>query len=293
VATGIGVAAIGSDTGGSVRIPANFCGVVGLKPSFGAIPLAGALYLSWSCDHAGPLTRTVSDARVMFEAMAHRGTAHATAPRAARLAVPHDWLASRLAPDVRDAFARLLDRLRAEGVHVESVPTPNLHLAWKHYSPIVRAEAAYVHRAALAAGGEGFSKMTLELLRLGQQVSAQDYIEAIQLREVVRQELRAILRHFDAIALPTAAVMPPARGQTEVEVADGARMSVREAVLGQTLPFNYAALPAITLPFDRIEGLPVGLQLVGEHDADGRLLALSEWLESRIREQGWFEPTPF
>jgi Asp-tRNA(Asn)/Glu-tRNA(Gln) amidotransferase A subunit family amidase len=122
VATGIGVAGLGSDTGGSVRIPAAFSGVVGFKPSFGAIPLAGALHLSWTCDHAGPLTRSVDDAARLFEVMSGRRTDHGAVPRRPRLAVPAKWLAPRMSLAMGEWFESLLAGLRrdADVIDVEA-----------------------------------------------------------------------------------------------------------------------------------------------------------------------------
>jgi aspartyl-tRNA(Asn)/glutamyl-tRNA(Gln) amidotransferase subunit A len=278
VATGIGMAGLGSDTGGSVRIPAAFCGVVGFKPSFGAIPLGGALHLSWTCDHAGPLTRSVDDAALLFEVMSGRRTDHGGVARRPRLAVPAQWLAGRLHPAVRAWFEAHLAALRRVADVVE-VATPSMPLAWQHYTPIVRAEGAYVHRVALAAGGEGFSEAVLAPLRAGEQVSAQTYIDAMHQRETVRKELDALLRDHDALVLPTSAVPPPLRGQTEVEV-EGGTMSVREAVLGQTLAFSFVGLPTLSLPAGTVEGLPAGLQVVGARDRDASLLALGRWMEA-------------
>ncbi len=279
VATGIGMGAVGSDTGGSVRIPAAFCGVAGFKPSFGAIPLTGALPLSWTCDHAGPLARSVDDCALLFEAMAARRTDHGMVPRTPRLAVPAGWLAPRMAPSVAVRFEEMLARLRASGARIETVTIPSLPLAWTCYTPIVRAEAAYVHRAALAAGGEGFSEMVLAPLRDGAGIAAVDYFEAMRVREQVRTGLDRALAGFDALVVPTSPVPPPLRGQLEVEVAVGATMSAREAVLGQTLPFSLVGLPALSLPMGEAEGLPASLQLVGARDADARLLALGRWVE--------------
>lgn len=281
VATGIGLAGIGSDTGGSVRIPAAFCGVTGFKPSFGAIPLAGALHLSWTCDHAGPLARCVDDCAVLFEAMARRRVAHGAPARRPRLAVPAAWLAGRLQPAVREAFERLLAALAAERAELQQVAAPALALAWQCYTPIVRAEAAWVHRAALAVGALGFSELVLPALKAGRALAAADYIDALKARERVCAELDALLAGVDALVLPTSAVLPPLRGQDEIEV-EGGRTTVREAVLGQTLPFSLCGLPTLSVPVGLVDGLPMGLQLVGRRDGDASLLALGRWIEAAV-----------
>jgi aspartyl-tRNA(Asn)/glutamyl-tRNA(Gln) amidotransferase subunit A len=296
VATGVGLAGIGSDTGGSVRIPAAFCGVTGFKPSFGAIPLDGALYLSWTCDHAGPLARSVDDCARLFEVMSQRSVAHGAVARAPRLAVPAQWLSGRLQPAVREHFERMLAQLRAAGAEIVEIATPTLSQATTCYTPIVRAEAAWVHRRALEAGGEGFSDLVLPALEAGRKLSALEYIDSMKIRDKVRAELDAILAGYDALLLPSSAALPPLRGQAEVQVEGGA-LSVREAVLGQTLAFSMCGLPSLTLPAGLVADaygagtppLPAGLQLVGRFDGDAPLLALSRWVESRV---GAFAPPP-
>jgi aspartyl-tRNA(Asn)/glutamyl-tRNA(Gln) amidotransferase subunit A len=281
VATGIGLAGIGSDTGGSVRIPASFCGVTGFKPSFGAIPLDGALDLSWTCDHAGPLARSVDDCARLFEVMAGRRVTHGAVARRPRLAVPAAWLQGRLQPSVREHFERLLATLATRGVELGDVDLPMLAQAWECYTPIVRAEAAWVHRAALAAGAAGFSELVLPALNAGRTLGASEYIDALKMRARVCAALDAVMAGVDALVLPTSAVLPPLRGQDAVEV-EGGRTTVRDAVLGQTLPFSLCGLPTLTIPVGLIAGLPVGLQVVGRRDGDAALLALGRWLEEGI-----------
>jgi len=281
VARGIGLAGLGSDTGGSVRIPAAFSGVVGFKPTFGAIPLAGALHLSWTCDHAGPLTRSVDDAALLFEVMAQRRTDHGHVARRPRLAVPAAWLKGRLSASMREWFEALLADLRTQA-DVIDVEAPELFQASPAYTAIVRAEAAYVHRVALAAGGEGFSPGVLAPMRAGEGVSVPNYFDAMAQRERLRSQLDAVLRDYDALVLPSTGVSAPLRGQTDVQVESGL-MTVREAVLGMTAPFSYVGLPTLSLPYGRVDGLPGSLQVVAAREQDAALLALGRWLEARPR----------
>ena len=290
VATGIAVAAIGSDTGGSIRIPAGFCGVVGFKPSFGAIPLSGALYLSPSFDHAGPITRCVDDARILYQVMAKRALRESTISREPHFAVPARWLDARLSDDVAQAFARQLARLKQAGAKITEVEIPLLPRAWDFYTPIVRAEAAVIHRESLRTHPQGFSDLVKPALDAGLQVTAGDYLMAQALRATLRNEMDAVLGQYDAMLLPTSAVVPPLRGQLDVTVARGVVMSAREAVLGQTLPFSALGLPTLQIPMAMIAAsssgdlapvnLPVGLQVVSLQGRDNRVLALGKWIES-------------
>jgi aspartyl-tRNA(Asn)/glutamyl-tRNA(Gln) amidotransferase subunit A len=301
VALGVGSIGLGSDTGGSVRVPANFCGVVGFKPSFGAISLQGALPLSWRFDHAGPLTRSVQTARLAFEVLAMRKTVQSTAITQPRLAVPMQWLKHRMDDVVGARFEVVLQRLQAAGAKLVEVDTEALQQAWACYTPIARAQAAYIHREVLAqvpadgsidlqhaSGLTGVSPAVLAPLLDGRNISAQAYLQAQVLARKVRADLRSLLDGFDALALPTSAIVPPDRGQSEVRIGAEVR-AVRELVLGQTLPFNVAGVPAISLPGgakadapDTRHTAPVGLQLVGRYGGDEALLNLAQWAEETL-----------
>jgi aspartyl-tRNA(Asn)/glutamyl-tRNA(Gln) amidotransferase subunit A len=282
VQRGIGLGSVGSDTGGSVRIPAAFCGVTGFKPTRDAIPLDGALFLSWTCDHAGPIAPTVADCALMYEVMAQRSVRHGAVPRKPRLALPERWLRGRLHPAVREVFDALVRSLRAEGVTVDPVEIQSMQAGWEAYSPLVRAEAAWVHRKVLDEGGEGFSSMVLPPLEAGRMIPARDYIDALKIRQTLIDELARLLSGYDALICPGNAVLPPLRGQNEVETESGL-MSTRDAVLGQTAAFSLAGLPTLVLPTRMVKGLPTSLQIVGAADSDARVLALGQWFEERVR----------
>ena len=284
VQRGIGLGSVGSDTGGSVRIPAAFCGVTGFKPTRDAIPLDGALHLSWTCDHAGPIAPTVADCALMYEVMALRSVRHGAVARKPRLAVPESWLRGRLQAGVREVFDALLADLRADGVTVDPVEIRSMQAGWAAYSPLVRAEAAWVHRKVLKEGGEGFSPMVLPPLEAGRTISALDYIDALKTRQALIDEFARLLTDYDALICPGNSVLPPLRGQNEVET-EGGVMSTRDAVLGQTAAFSLAGLPTLVLPTGPVQGLPTSLQIVGATDTDARVLALGRWFEDRVRNE--------
>lgn len=285
VAVGLGSASIGSDTGGSIRIPSAFCGVVGFKPTFGSVSLDGALPLSWTCDHAGPLARSVADAALLHQVLSGNRLAHGRVARRPRLGIPRRWLEKRLDEATHAHFERLLARLSAVAELVDAEPE-GMDRPWTHYTPIVRAEAAAVHRAALDQGGEGFSAAVLSPLQAGLALPAVDYLASMRARLGFCRDLDAVLRGVDAMILPTSAVVTPLRGQQEAATRHG-RLAVREAVLGQTLPFSFAGVPAISLPAGTVEvehegrrtPMPFGLQVAAQHGADASLLALAAWLE--------------
>lgn len=280
VALGAGYGSLGSDTGGSLRIPASFCGVVGFKPGFGLIPLTGALPLSVTCDHAGPLARNVADAHALFEILAQRNLPLRSLEhlRDLRIGVPRAWLEGRLGVDVRRDFEALLLHLRDAGATVLDVTPTDLELAGAAYTPIVRAEAAFTHRAALQSDPALFG--VREALEAGMRLSAGAYLEARGLRRRVRAGLETSLREVDALVLPAAPLPAPLRGTQTVQLESGARAH-RDAFIELTLPFSLVGVPALSLPFTRVDCLPVGLQVITAKGNDALALEIGAWLERR------------
>jgi aspartyl-tRNA(Asn)/glutamyl-tRNA(Gln) amidotransferase subunit A len=281
VAAGIGFASLGSDTGGSIRIPASFCGCVGFKPTFGLVPLEGALHLSMTCDHAGPLTRTVEDAHLMTEVLCAQ-----TLPvqsletiRGLKFGVPRSWLKGRLGIEVRAGFEAMLERLRLAGASVIDVDPRHLELVNASYSPLVRAEAAFVHRQALKTDPQGFSPVVLAPLELGLKVSAIEYLQAQEDRRSVISGLEEVLSACDALLVPSAPLPASPLGTTAVLLESGPQ-SHRNAYIELTAPFSLAGLPTLSLPFMTQEHMPVGLQVIGKTGMDARVLELGVWLEA-------------
>ncbi len=295
VATGIGIASVGSDTGGSIRVPAAFCGVTGFKPSFNSIPLPGALFLSPSFDHAGPITRNVADARLLYGIMAARQPRSFSMQRPPKLGVLKRWLDGRLAPSVAAQFEHNLRQLQAAGAVIEVVDVELMHRQWDFYMPIARAEAAMIHKEALRSHADGFSPGILQALRDGAMVRAGDYLEAQALRSVIRQQVEQALQQCDGLVLPSSAIPTPLRsaagGSLRTTAAQGLGMDVRDAVLGQTVLFSALGLPAISIPCGYVmpsDGeitMPAGLQFVGNPQRDDFLLSLAQWCEQELAKQ--------
>ncbi len=290
VAAGIGVGSLGSDTAGSIRLPASFCGVVGFKPSHGAIPLDGALPLIPSCDHAGPLARTVADAAALFAVLSGApgdAWAHpAQHLRPLRLAVPSAYLQGALTPQVRTALIALIERLRLAGVTVDEVAL-DMGDPLAGFAPL-RAESLLIHRHALAQQPELFSPFVREALMRGHDFSALQYLEAREYQRTLRQALHRALEGADGLIMPAAPCVAPPRGSTEVVLESGPA-NLRSAILRLTLPAALAGLPALALPFARIDGLPVGLQIITPFGADRQALAVGAWIEALLNERGWVE----
>jgi aspartyl-tRNA(Asn)/glutamyl-tRNA(Gln) amidotransferase subunit A len=287
VAAGLSVASVGTDTGGSIRIPAAACGVVGLKPSLGELPTAGVVPLSRTLDHVGPITRTVLDACLTFEALAGappRPQWSATARRL-RLGVAGGYFLEKLDAGVRRVFEAVLARLGSAYDLVE-VSVPHAALTPAVYLHISLAEAAAYHAATLERMPEAYTAPVRLRLELGRAVLAEDYLRALRGREVLAQEVDRALEAADVLVLPTLPIPAPLIGAETVDV-DGDRESVRSVMLRLTQLFNLTGHPALSMPMGRTpEGLPCGLQLVGRRDGTVALLEAALACEPIVTEAG-------
>jgi aspartyl-tRNA(Asn)/glutamyl-tRNA(Gln) amidotransferase subunit A len=284
VAVGIGYGSLGSDTAGSIRLPASFCGVVGFKPSHGAVPLDGALALIPSCDHAGPLARTVADAAALFNVLS--GQARDDSPgllrlgaMAPRFAVPRAYLDGALTGEVRAAFELFVERLRAAGAVVHQV-TLDIGDAGEAFLPL-RAESVMVHRRALETQPDAFAPNVREALMRGYGYSAVQYLEARQHQQAMRAAFHRALAESDALLMPAAPCVAPPRGTVEIALESGPK-NLRLAILHLTAPAAFAGVPALSLPFARINNLPVGVQVIAPFGADQHALSAGAWIERAL-----------
>ena len=283
VAVGAGLASLGTDTGGSIRVPAALCGITGFKPTHGLVPLDGALPLSPTCDHAGPLARNVADARLVTEVLTGRELPFLELHKP-RFGVPRAYLEGRLTSQMREAFEAMLDRLKAGGAALTSIVVPDLELTHQAYTTLVRAEAAHVHRSALAVSPEDFSPPVRKALEAGAAMLASKYLEARDQRLRVIEGLRQVFKPeaFDALILPTTPSSALRRGETIVNLESGPVL-YRDAQLALTAPFSMAGVPVAAIPFGSIDGLPIGVQVVTYWRKDALALNLASWTERRLR----------
>lgn len=258
--------ALGTDTGGSIRVPSAWCGVVGYKPTKNHPHWSaqGVLPLSWTCDHAGPLAHDVQTIVRVQEALSGQQV-QPQSWNGVRVALwlPAGWTDSTV-QDAVQAYAR---DLQALGASVQPVAFPEVMDA---YTPIVISEAARVHAQALKQDDPGFLPFTLETLRRGQALTEAETRHAFDRRAEYRALLDGILTAFDLILAPAVPTPPPLIGQDEVDIGEG-RLPLRRAVLRITAPFSLLGAPVLALP----TATPfVGVQLVGRHGQDDQLLGL-------------------
>jgi len=292
VAAGSCLGAIGTDTAGSVRIPAALSGCVGFKPSRGRVSLAGVMPLSPSLDHVGALARTVADAAAIVEAIAGPDSAD---PRAlhltdalvaqdaatARVAVPSGWFQERLHPAVRDAVAATAAHLADLGLEVETVDFAGE--ADMPHAVLTRIlfEAGLLHRPAFRTEPSSFGPDLAELLA----APAPDPIELALMEAAIARfsaQLLTLLSQYDALLVPTVPVPAPSLGQRNVQFTTAAgetQVEVEHVLTRLTSPFNAAGLPAVSVPAGLADGLPVAVQVVGRPYDDRTALGVAALVE--------------
>jgi aspartyl-tRNA(Asn)/glutamyl-tRNA(Gln) amidotransferase subunit A len=276
------LATLGTDTGGSIRIPAAICGTVGLKPTYGELPSDGLVPLSRTLDHVGPLTSTVSDAWHVFHAIRGDTVLRPLVPSAVRhlrFGVPRKYFCDLLDPDVRRSFEAAIATVRASGATIHDVEIPNARFIATVYVHIVFGDAAPYHAAALETMPERYTPPVRMRLEMARYVLAEDYTRALEGREVLRHEVDAALSGYDALMLPTVPIPAFKIGTASIEL-DGSKEPIRNVTLRLTQLFNITGHPAISLPCgNTAEGFPCGLQLVGTRGQTDQLLHVAAGVE--------------
>ncbi len=276
VATGMGLASIGTDTGGSIRIPAAACGVVGLKPSFGEVPTTGVIPLSTSFDHAGPLALTVEDAGLVWAALAGQLVRPIAAQVPTRLKRLTGYFDRPLEPAVRTAFERALDMLRRAGIGISDAELSSTPGIMDAYVNVVLPEGAAWHHHFLNSRGGDYTPLVRARFEAGRAIAATKYVDAQAFCRTLQTDVDTALEDADALVLPTLPILAPVHGTEDMTVdpAIGGRTPVRSVMLKHTQPFNMSGHPAISIPIAGA-ALPVGLQLVGRRGRTARLLAIA------------------
>src|SRR5687767_4339431 len=275
VLDGMAYASIGTDTGGSIRIPAAACGLVGLKPAVDEIPLHGVVPLSATMDHAGPLCRSVEDAAILYDVLRGGGAEprESWPLRGTRFGIPRSYFLAMLDPQVTTAFDAACARLADAGATLDDVEIPHAADIAPIYLHLVLAEAAAYHAKMLDSRGDDYTPNVRIRLELGRYVLAEDYVRALRGRQLLIREVDAALRGRAALLLPALAIPAPKLGVTSVKLA-GIEEPIRNAMLRLTQLFNITGHPAVALPCGKtaVEGLPLGAPVVGVRHDTGALL---------------------
>ena len=269
---------MGSDTGGSVRIPAALCGIVGLKPTYGLVSRHGLTPLSWCLDHAGPMVRTVEDAALTLNAIAGYDpkdvasaqvevpdytTALTGEARGLRVGVPKEYFEAPLDPQVAQAVKSAITLLEGLGATVTEVSFPMFSLSQAISGAILMAEAAANYRDLLAREGDKLYPPVRLRLEAGLFITATDYLRAQQARAQFNRQARQLLQQVDLLAGPTVPVTAPKLLETQVQTGEQ-WVGTTSALTQYNRPYNLTGFPAISIPCGFSDtGMPIGLQLAG------------------------------
>lgn len=292
VAAGMVFMAMGSDTGGSIRIPASFCGVVGLKPTFGRVSRYGAMPLGFSLDHMGPLTRSVRDAAAVLNIIAgydRRDDTSSRRPvenyvpepepslRGLRIGLPENFYFERLDPDVDQAVRGAFRTAESRGAQVVPLRVPDISAINTVGRMILLAEASALMEPHLAQRDQ-FGADVLALLDQGRLFPATDYVNAQRLRRAMQREFAALWSRVDCLFTPTTPITAPRIGETSTSIG-GETEDVRLASTRLVRAINVLGLPAVSIPCgsDR-RGLPIGLQIIGKPFAEALILRVAQAL---------------
>jgi aspartyl-tRNA(Asn)/glutamyl-tRNA(Gln) amidotransferase subunit A len=264
--------AMGTDTGGSIRIPASYCGCVGLKPTYGLVSRSGVFPLGLSLDHVGPLTRTVRDAALVMNVIA---ASHPGTPQAGRrIGVPENFFNERLAPEVASAYEQTLRTAETLGCRLVPITVPDPAEINAIGRIILLCEAAAILKPWIDRRDD-FGADVLALLDQGLLVSATDYIDARRLRRLYRKRWAELWDRVDFVFTPTTPIQAPPIGLGKVDDEDVRLVSTRFV-----RPFNVLGIPALSIPL-RTGNMPAGIQVIGRPFQENAIFEIAELLEHR------------
>lgn len=306
ISAGLCVASIGTDTGGSIRIPASLCGIFGIKPTFGRVSCYGAVPLAPSLDHVGPLARTAADAALLLgvisgadphdastldqprinpfanaRAIASRLRPRFTKKRPLRLGWPEEYFFDAIDPEIVsavDAAARSFEKL---GAVIEQVSLSRVHDGDAPSTTIALAEATHVHEASgwFPAHAADYGEDVRKRLEMGRDVRAADYLAALDMRKRVRADFEGAFERVDAILAPSTPIAAPRIGENSVMIGS-TEETIRSALIRTNRPANLTGYPALSIPCGWTKsGLPIGLQLIGKQWGEESLLMIARLFE--------------
>jgi aspartyl-tRNA(Asn)/glutamyl-tRNA(Gln) amidotransferase subunit A len=303
VAAGVGFGSLGSDTGGSIRLPAAFCGIVGLKPTYGRVSRSGGVALSWSCDHMGPMTRTVADNAAMLTAIAGADPKDSTT---GNVPVP-DYLAALRTdltgvrvglssayrtpaePSVQAAVEEAIAELQRLGATIVEIELPPPSEAVPALIGLITSEATEFHLPWLRTRPEDYSPAVRERLELGLLIPATDYLHAQRVRRQLIDRALPAFADVDVVVMPTSPTAATPLGG-DLSACDEADPELLAAAINFTGPFDLLGFPALSIPCGFTPGgLPVGLQLVAAPYDEAKLYSVAHAYEQATK---WIDRMP-
>jgi aspartyl-tRNA(Asn)/glutamyl-tRNA(Gln) amidotransferase subunit A len=306
VASGVVHVALGSDTGGSIRIPAALCGTVGLKPTFGRASRVGVASLSWSLDHVGPLSRNVVDAALAMAVMSgydrrDPGTVDVPVPdmvtgidagvAGKKIGIPVNYYTDRVATEATQVAGAAAATLQALGAELVEVTIPMAEHIIPTEWAIMMPEATAYHQDYLRNSPEKFTDETRTLLEVGAAQLATDYINALRLRTLIQAAWREMFSSIDVLLAPTLAATAALRSDPFITWGDGTVEGATPAYVRLSAPANVTGLPSLSVPAAfTADGLPLGVQIIGKPFAEPEILQFGFALEQNTDVVGRIAP---
>jgi aspartyl-tRNA(Asn)/glutamyl-tRNA(Gln) amidotransferase subunit A len=296
VAAGMALGALGTDTAGSVRIPAALCGVFGLKPTYGRVSRLGVVPLASSLDTVGVLALSAWDTAAMLQPLAGHAaedmtTVDAQVPnytqlmsaqfQGARVGLVRKYFHDVIDPKVETNFREFVSRLVEIGCSVDDTELDGIGEVYERWLPIRRAEATAFHLRWLESSPELYGDDVRKLLESGRDVLAVDYVNAVNARPALMERFSASMKRFDFLIVPTTCAPAPRIGLSKIDIGSRA-VDVYSALNRLTLPFNYVGFPVASIPSGQVDGLPVGVQIVGKLFDEAGVLRLAHAYEEKF-----------
>lgn len=282
VAAGFLPFSLGTDTAGSIRIPASFCGVVGLKPTYGRVNRDGVLPLAFSLDHVGPLGACVEDCALVMNAIApdEFGLAALESLTGVRVGVPKNYFFDSISGDVAGAVRGAISVMEKQGARLEELQVPDMDAAYTSARVLQMAETAslYAHYRDPAL----FGRDVWALIQQGKLITGYEYVNAQRMRTLFRREMDALWTNIDVLVTPTTPVSAPLLEQETVEI-NGEKKELRAACTSLVRPINFFGEPALSMPCgNTAAGMPIGLQVIAPPFAEAKLLQIAATLEGLL-----------
>jgi aspartyl-tRNA(Asn)/glutamyl-tRNA(Gln) amidotransferase subunit A len=293
VATGMTLFSLGTDTGGSIRVPSALCGVVGLKPTYDLVSKKKVFPLSPSLDHVGCITKSVEDASIVLEFLCKKNSLNKNKENKKKslfmnlenfknkkivLGIPENYFFDFLDADVEEIFYNFERKVSFCKIKVKKFKLHNTEQYYNSWIDIRLAEASDIHQVLVNSRGNDYSKEVKNMIVEGTKVRAIDYIHSMRVIKEIRKEFLLLLRHnVDVIIVPTTVIPAPKLNEDSVIVNKGFLINIREALLRNTIIFNSIGFPAVSIPLGltRKDRLPVGLQIIGPPNGDNLVLSIA------------------
>ncbi|MFD1706710.1 amidase [Siminovitchia sediminis] len=289
VASNLCYGAIGTDTSGSVRIPAACCGIVGLKPTFNLIPTDGVTPLSWSLDHVGILSKDCTDLSLIFQSIVPGSRQKliyqdpsADTIKELTIGIPDNYFFELLSDEVEKKIEEVIDLFISHGSNVKQIHIPYVEKAMMVQEDIIGAEGSYLHKFQLEDYKEDYDKDNYEYFTHGLSITKDKYKEALTIRQRMNKEIQQLFDSVDILLTPTLPITAPK--QTDETITwEGAKEDILSSLSRFTGPFNVSGLPALSIPVGyNTDGLSISLQIVGNLYSENQIISTGNWIMDKM-----------